>query len=227
MTQSRREARHASGCVGLFLWVGRLQDIGTVKRVALCGQKAGVVDDPPKFFFVGAALHACRENDIFLDQDAADVVSPELQADLAYLDPRREPARLDVVNVVEVNAADGQCLQIVDSGCFLNFPTERCIFCREYPRDECGEPAGLFLKLTNPFEMINAMAQLFTSTEHHLRGRSQDECMRRAMNLDPVVAGALQAGDASANFVVQNLRAASGDRLQARIHQALDGVTDT
>jgi hypothetical protein len=57
---------------------------------------------------------------IFLE-DAAHVVRAELQTDLANLDSRREPAGLDVVDVVEIQAADGQRLQIIDGRGFLNF----------------------------------------------------------------------------------------------------------
>src|ERR1019366_9960013 len=93
-----------------------LHHIGPVQRVALCGNVSGVGNDAAQLGFVGAVGHACREDDIFLDQNASDIVGAELQTDLADLDSLREPARLDVIDVVEIEPADGERLQIVDSG---------------------------------------------------------------------------------------------------------------
>src|SRR5437879_13736946 len=101
-----------------------LQEIGAIERVALGGNVAGVVDDAAQLGFVGAVAHARGINDVFLDQDTAHVVGAELQAHLAYLDARREPARLDVVNVVEIEPADGEWLQVIDSGGLWNFRSE-------------------------------------------------------------------------------------------------------
>ena len=88
---------------------------------------------------------------VFLDQDAAHVVGAELQAHLANLDSRREPARLDVVDVVEIQAADGQRLQVIEGGGFRNFLAQRRIFRRENPGNERGEPAGVLLNAAQAF----------------------------------------------------------------------------
>ena len=50
--------------------------------------------------------------------------------------------------------------------------------------------------------------------------------MRRAMHIDPVFGQALQARDLVAHFVVQNLRAATRNRIQPRIPQPHDRVTN-
>src|SRR5437879_2238300 len=102
--------------------------VRTVQRVALRGSKTGVRDDAAAFAFVGAVFHAGREDDVFFDQNAADVVSSKLQTNLADFDSRREPARLNVVDVVEVQAADRQRFQIIDCSGFLNFFSKRGIF---------------------------------------------------------------------------------------------------
>src|SRR6266436_2146663 len=77
--------------------------ITPVKGIALGGDEAGGGDH------------------VFFDEDAADVVGAELQADLADFNSGREPARLDVVDVVEIQAADGQRFQVVDRSGFLHF----------------------------------------------------------------------------------------------------------
>src|SRR5689334_10397786 len=71
------------------------QRVRTIQSVALGGNKAGVGNDAAEFAFVGAVLHSSGEDDIFLDENAADVIGAELQADLADFDSRSEPARLD------------------------------------------------------------------------------------------------------------------------------------
>ena len=166
--------------------------------------------------------HAGGEDDVFLDQDAADVVGAELQAHLADLDPRRQPARLDVIDVVEVEAADGQRLQIIDGGGFRNFFPERRIFRREHPRNERGEPAGIFLNAAQALEVIDAVAVLLAAAEHHRGGGAHAERMRDAVHVFPFVGGALEARDARANFVVENFRAAAGNRVEPGGHQARD-----
>jgi len=50
------------------------------------------------------------------------------------------------------------------------------------------------------------------------------EVVRRAMDADPVLCVALEAGDALANIVVENLGAAAGDGIEAGVAQTDDGV---
>src|SRR5437879_13922437 len=49
--------------------------------IALGGEEAGVGDDAAEFAFVGAIFHASGEDDVFFDEDAADVVGPELRSE--------------------------------------------------------------------------------------------------------------------------------------------------
>src|SRR6267378_8477444 len=93
--------------------------VGPIERVALGGDEAGVGDDAAEFPFVGAVFHSGGKDDVFFNEDAADVVGAELQTDLADFDSGREPARLDMVDIVEVQAADGKRFQIIDRGGFL------------------------------------------------------------------------------------------------------------
>ena len=81
-----------------------LQRIRSIQRVALGGQKACIDNDAAEFFFVGAAFYARGKHHIFFNQNAANVVGAELQANLANLDPGREPTRLDVIDIVRDRA---------------------------------------------------------------------------------------------------------------------------
>ena len=140
-----------------------LQRVGVIQRVALGGDEAGVGDDAAEFAFVGAVADAGGVDDIFFDQDAADVVGAELQSDLTDFDAGREPARLNVIDVVEIEAADGERFQIIDGGCFLDFFSEGGVVGGENPRDERGESAGVFLNAANAVEVIYAMLQFFAA----------------------------------------------------------------
>ncbi len=190
------------------------------------GDEAGVGDDAAEFAFVGAIFYAGGEDDVFFDEDTADVVGAELQTDLANFDSGREPAGLDVIHVIEVQAADGQRFQVIHGGGFLDFFSERGILRGKHPGDEGRESAGIFLNTAQPFEMVDAVAQFFAAAEHHGGGGAQSEGVGDAVHFFPVVAGAFQARDLGANFVVENFGAAAGDGLQAGVHQALDGFAD-
>src|SRR5258705_5658652 len=197
--------------------------VGAVKGVALGGDEAGVRDDAAEFVFVGAIFHAGGEDYVFFDQDAADVIGAELQSDLTDFDSGGEPAGLDVIDVVEIEAADGERFQIVDRGGFLHFFAERGVFRGEHPGDEGGKASSIFLNAANAVKVVDAMAKFFAAAEHHGGGGAQSEGMGDAMDFFPIVAGAFEARDFGANFVVENFRAAARDGLQAGVHQALNG----
>jgi hypothetical protein len=203
-----------------------LERVGAIERVALGGDESGVGDDAAEFTFVGAVADAGGVHHVFFDQDTADVVGAELQADLADLDAGSEPAGLDVINIVEIQTADGERFQVIDRCGFLNFLAERRIVRSENPWNECGEAAGVFLNAVNTLEMIDAMAQLFAAAEHHGGGGAQAQFVRGAVHIFPIVAGAFEARDFGADFVIENFGAATGNRLQSGVHQAANGVFD-
>src|SRR5258708_21676632 len=157
-----------------------LERVGAIERVALGGDEAGVGDDAAEFRFVGAVADAGGVHHVFFDQYTADVVGAELQADLADLDAGSEPAGLDVINIVEIQTADGERFQVIDRCGFRNFLAERRIVRSENPWNERGEAAGILLNAANTLEMIDAMAQLFAAAEHHGGGGSQAQVVRVA-----------------------------------------------
>jgi len=79
-----------------------LAPVVDVTKTLLGGDKAGIRDDAAEFAFVGAIADACGVDDVFFDQNAADVVGAELQADLANFYARSKPAGLNVIDIVEI-----------------------------------------------------------------------------------------------------------------------------
>ncbi len=145
---------------------------------------------------------------------------------MADFNSGREPARLDVVDVVEIQAADGQRFQVVDRSGFLHFFSKCGIFGGEHPGNEGRESASILLNAAQTFEMVDAMAQLFAAAEHHGGSGAESERMGHAVHFFPIVAGALQARDFRADFIVENFRAAAGNGLQAGVHQPLNRFAD-
>ncbi len=61
--------------------------------------------------------------------------------------------------------------------------------------------------------MIDAVTQLFAAAEHHGGGGAQTEFVRGAVHIFPIVAGAFEARDSGADFVIENFRAAARNGL--------------
>src|SRR5262249_30503982 len=137
-----------------------------------------------------------------------------------------EPARLNMVDVVEIEPADGERFQVIDGGGFLDFLAERCVVGSKNPRDERCEAAGIFLDPPDAIEVIDAMAKLFAVAEHHGGGGAQAELVRGAMHHLPIITGAFEARDLATNFVIENFRTTARDGSEAGIHQAANGVFD-
>ena len=74
--------------------------------------------------------------------------------------------------------------------------------------------------------MIHAMLEILAAAEHHGGRGAQAERMGGAVHFFPLVGGAFQAGNAGADFVVENFSAAAGNGFQACIAEAGDRVAD-
>jgi len=90
------------------------------------------------------------------------------------------------------------------------------------PRDESCEAAGLFLEATHHVEVIHALLEGLAHAEHHRRRGAHAEFVRCAVDANPVFGAALQARDAFAHIVVENLRATAGNRIEAGIPEPRD-----
>ena len=130
-----------------------------------------------------------------------------------------------MLDIVEVDAGDGQVLQILDGGgFFVHEAAERGVLALESPGDEGREAARVFLDLAHDLEVIHALLQRLAAAEHHGGGGAHTEGVRGAMHVDPFRGRALEPADAVADAVVQDLRAAAGDGVETRVAQAGNGV---
>ncbi len=71
--------------------------------------------------------------------------------------------------------------------------------------------------------MIDALVETFAYAEHHGRGSAHSQLMRGAVHAHPVVGIAFEARYAVPDLVVENLRAAAGDGVEAGVAQPRDG----
>src|SRR5438132_10603795 len=73
------------------LAAGLLQSITAIKCVALGGDEAGVGDDAAEFAFVGSVFHSGSKDNVFFNENAADIVGSALDCTLVTLDSRVQP----------------------------------------------------------------------------------------------------------------------------------------
>ena len=204
-----------------------IQKHGAVEGVALAGLEACVADDAAKFFFCGAVRGAGGFDDVFFEHDGAYVVAAEAEAELEDLKALGDPAGLDILDVVEIEAGDGEDFEVVDGGGLVPAAAaERGVVGLKAPGDEGGESAGFFLEAADDFEVVDALVEGFVDAEHHRCGGTHAELMGGAVDEDPVLCSAFEAGDAMAHRVVEDFCAASGDGVEAGVAQADDGVAD-
>ena len=149
---------------------------------------------------------------------------PKCRPSSQHLEALRDPAGLHVLDVVEIEARDGEHLEVFDRGGLVPAAAaEGGVLGLEAPGDEGRESAGLFLQAAHDFEVVDALLEGLADAEHHGRGGAHAELVRGAMDADPVFGAALEAGDALAHVVVEDLGAAAGDGVEAGVAQAGDG----
>src|SRR5438105_15795831 len=96
-------------------------------------------------------------------------------------------------------------------------PAKRSVLRLECPREEPGKSAGFLLQVVDDLKVVHAMLEFLAASEHHGGGRAHAELVSGAMDVQPISGEALQAGDAVAHLVVQNLGAAARDGIEAGI----------
>ena len=125
-----------------------VQEVLPIQRISLRGAEARIADDAAQLFFGGAVGHAGGSHYIFFQHHRAYVVAAEAQAHLADFQSLRDPARLHVQEVREIEARDGQDFQVFDGGGFVPVAAaEGGVLRLKAPRDEGGEAAGFFLQI--------------------------------------------------------------------------------
>ena len=207
---------------------GRLiQKILPIQCIPLRRTESRIANNPPQLFFCRAIRHARGTHHIFLKHDGTNIIPAKTQSHLADFQSLRHPARLHVEKVRQINPRDRQHFQIIDRSRFVPMaPAKRGVLRLKTPRDKRGKSARLFLQFIQPLEMIDAVLVILAHAEHHGRGRAHSDLVRGAMHVDPVFGQALQPRDLVADFVIQNFRAAAGNRIEPGIPQPQNRVAN-
>src|SRR6185437_2550007 len=200
---------------------------GSIERIALDRFESGVADNVAQLFFCSAVAGAGGADYVFFQHHRADIVAAEAQTELQNFQALGYPTGLDIFEVVEEYPRDGQGLEVLDRGGFVPFSSAKGgVFGLKRPRNKGSEAAGFLLQIVDALEVVHAMVEVFTNSEHHRGSSAHAQLVRGAMNIEPVFGQALQARDAIADLIVENLRASAGNRIQPGIAKSCNGVAN-
>src|SRR6185295_5596039 len=133
-----------------------------IEGVALYRRLAEGLDRADEVVGGRAVRRASRGDHVLLDHHRAHVVGSKPERDLAHLHPLRDPARLDVVDGVEVDAADRLRQQVVEGGRahLVGDPVgEPVPVALERPGDEGAKAVRLVLELADAAHVLNALLE--------------------------------------------------------------------
>ena len=121
-----------------------------------------------------------------------------------------------MIEVVEVDAADGDGAQRVEAG--------RRILHRDVvvlrligQRDEADEAVRLVLQVAQLAQVIHAVGERLDVAVEHGAGAAPPQPMPGAMDVEIFLGGFLALGDRGADFLAEDLRAAAGERIEAGV----------
>ena len=153
-------------------------------------------------------------HNILLNHQAAHVIGPEQERELADVAALRHPARLDVGEVVEVEPGHRLGLEILKRTGRQDV-VHRGVVGLERPADEGGEAAGLVLELPQPVEVLDPLGERLNVAVHHRGGAPAAELMPLTVNFEPVVSHHLAPGDRPPHPIDEDLATTPRQRAQA------------
>src|SRR5712692_4094196 len=198
-----------------------------VERVALNRLAPRFADQPLELGAGSELRRGCAGVvvNLLLDDGAVNVVRAEAQRDLRNSRREHDPVGLDVVEVVEQKARDGDVLQVGEAG-WLGQMAERGVFRVEGQRDEGDEAAGLVLELAQQQQVLDTLLFCFDVAVEHGGVRAQADLMRRARNVQPLLAGNLVVADYFAHPRIEDFGAAAGQRVHTGLFQGQQSIAD-
>jgi len=138
----------------LCFWVLLESTNHPVQRISLHGYFAGVRDQVDHLFLGDGGGDAGGLDDEFFGQHATHVVGAHGEGELGEFEAFGQPAGLDVGDVIEVDAADGDDLEVVDAG-GLGQMSELGVGRREGPGDEGHEVLAFVLGGTDDVQVFD------------------------------------------------------------------------
>ena len=165
--------------------------------------------------------------DVLLEERAPPVVSAEVERDLAGALALREPRRLDVREVVEVEARGREHAQIGVGPLVLLDPLlEERVPRLERPGDEGREPAVEILKIADRVEVVEEVVGALDVAVHHRRRGLEPAPVRLAVGLEPGAGTALLGLDPPAHALREDLGPAAGERPLTGLPEPVEHLAD-
>src|SRR6202521_2901342 len=156
---------------------------------------------------------------VLLDHQRAKVVAAESQGDLPDLHPHCHPARLEIGDVVEDDAREGDGTEVLGRASFWLARHRRRVLGLQRPADECRESARARLHVPDSLQVFQALGKRLAQTVHHRNGRLHPFIVRELHNLEPPVSAGFLGRDDVSNALHENLSPSAWDRVEARLPQ--------
>ena len=170
---------------------------------------------------------ARRSNHVLLEHDGAKIVGTEEQGDLSDFGPLRHPRTLHMIDVVEDEAGDGECPQVVITSRGLDLALEIGAGVLEGPGNEGCEAAALVLQVAHPEQVGDPSRNRLADPEHHRRSGSKAELVGFSVNPQPLVCRGLgPRPDLTAGVILENFCSAARDGVETGGDETLEDLAN-
>ena len=183
-----------------------------IMAVTLSWFAAGLTD---RVFECGGGLllwgrGASHVEDFLLDDGAVKVVHAVTQRYLREREPHAHPVRGEMVDVVQIDAADSKIAQLLERRRGFDVGENRGLWF-ESEWHKAGEAAGFILQLAKLPQMIDAVGECLDVAVEHGAGAAAPHVVPGAMDLEPFFCALIASTNLIAHSRIENFRAAPGD----------------
>src|SRR6266568_7827514 len=183
-----------------------------VKAIALNGFATSLPDcmfERCDGLLLGSSRTRHVEN-FFLDDGAVQIVHTVTERNLRERQPHAHPIRREMVDVIEINAADGQIAELLKRRRRFHVREDsRLRF--ESKRDEPGKTAGFILQLTELAQMIDAVSKGFDMSVKHGARAAAAHSMPGSVDVEPFLGCFFPPANLVTHNRIENFRAAACD----------------
>ena len=146
----------------------------------------------------------------FLDDGAVQIVYAVTERDLSERQSHAHPVSGQMVDVVQVNAANRQIAKLLKRGSW--FYVRKYSGLRfESKGNEPGKPAGFVLQFAESTQMIDPLGQRFNVSVEHGARAAASHSMPRPMDVEPFLGSFFPPADLVPHNGIKNFRAAPRD----------------
>src|SRR5215813_3437048 len=170
---------------------------------------------------------AGRGDHVLFYHCAAKIVCAVMQSLSPNIQTLRQPGRLNIRYVVEIQPTNRKPSQVlIARNAIRKSFADRSVVWLKRPRDKRYKTRIPILKLTQPLKVHEAMIASLSHPKHHRRGCRYSKRMRHIHDVKPFL-GVAVGPSLAADFVYQNLAAATWDRIQAGLPQLAQNAFNT